>query len=149
MCASDRLRDFAADDLAFGVDREDERAAELFEAGVKLRVLRLRVILLGEDNDDGLLVGERLALACGDVRELSIFPVAHEGAGHAGFGAKLWDERAEEADCGEENGVELEFHSGEGLRLHPARSTGGGMQNTGSGNASAITNTLPLRALSV
>src|SRR5262245_41643126 len=62
--------DFTADDAAVLLDRDDERAAELAERRPDLRLVGLRMVLLGHDQNDRRLVHVRLTLCGGDIGKL-------------------------------------------------------------------------------
>src|SRR5262249_1988775 len=80
--AAGRMSDDAADNLSLVVDSNNEGAAEVAETSLDVRFLYLRMVLLGEGDDDGRLIRERLALPSRDVGEFRFFAVALENARH-------------------------------------------------------------------
>src|SRR5262249_44210879 len=74
------MSDDAADNLSLVVDGNNEVAAEVAETSLDVRFLFLGMVLLGEGEDDGRLIRERLAFPSRDVGEFRFFAVALENA---------------------------------------------------------------------
>src|SRR5205823_14911988 len=76
------VRHLAAKDVAVFVERDDQRAAEPAEPGVKVWLLIFGMILLSEHQHYRRLIAKRLAPMCRYISHLRVFGVPLEDARH-------------------------------------------------------------------
>src|SRR5262249_11061718 len=74
------MSDDATDNLSLVVDGNNKSAAEVAETSLDVRFRFLGMVLLGEGDDDGRFVRERLAFPSRDVGQFRFFAVAFEHA---------------------------------------------------------------------